>query len=129
VIDLPCSSLTLEQSFQKVFEIIASAKLPSIERQHLNSLQSHISFLLASEKNDQNKRILKSARKSIRRVVQTTIQKVNEDENEDLLEVTPFDLPKTPGKRGGQLSQVMTRSQIKRKRKTGASAHKRRRID
>lgn len=73
VIDLPCSSLTLEQSFHKVFDIIASVKLPSIERQHLNSLQSHISLLLASEKNDLNKRALKSARKSIKRVVQTTV--------------------------------------------------------
>jgi len=116
VLDLPCSSLSLEQSISKVFEIIGSVKIPSIERQHLNSLHSHISQLLASDRPDLNKRAQKSARKALKRNAQTTVQKQPFDEDEDIeLEVTPFDLAKTPGKQKG-CSQVMTRSQNKRKK-------------
>jgi hypothetical protein len=74
-------------------------KLPSIERQHLNSLHSHISQLLAQEKPDLNKRAQKSARKALKRNAQTTVQKPFDDEEDGFeLEVTPFDLAKTPGK-------------------------------
>lgn len=99
-------------------------KLPSIERQHLNSLHSHISQLIASDRPDMNKRAQKSARKALKRNAQTTVQKPFDDEECLELEVTPFELAKTPGKQKG-CSQVMTRSQNKRKKKT----QKRRRLD
>ena len=67
----------------------------------------------------------------MRRGVQTTVQKGDtQDEIEDLVEVTPFDISaKTPGKPGvrgafaAALNQVMTRSQKKRKRKSAAAAN------
>jgi len=45
-LEYDCSSLTLEQSVKQTFNIINSVKLPSIEKQQLGSLQSHIFELL-----------------------------------------------------------------------------------
>ena len=37
-LEYDCSALTLDQSFKQVFSIMNSVKLPSIEKQQLNSL-------------------------------------------------------------------------------------------
>jgi hypothetical protein len=76
-----CSSLTLEQSIKQVFLIVNSVKVPSIERQQLQSLEQHISQLLLNGCNEQGtlmgKRSAKAFRKSIgyRREIHTTLQK------------------------------------------------------
>ena len=95
------SSLTLEQSVKQLFNIINSVKLPSIERQQINSLQSHISKLLTEPVDLLGKRYSKSAKKSVKKlaILNTTQKEATEVEYElEESDVTPFDCIKTPGK-------------------------------
>lgn len=129
-LDYDCSSLTLEQSILQVFNILKSVKLPNIEKQQINSLQSHISSLLIQQ-NDVasfNKRLSKSNRKaiSLRRDWQSTAQKQPDEYDEEEVieesvaaddgEVSPFALGKVTASKGKTTaakditSQVMTRS-------------------
>ena len=64
-IDYDCSSLTLEQSMKQVFNISNSVKIPSIEKQQLASLQSHIFKLMIDQNEVQGRRSIKQQRKSI----------------------------------------------------------------
>ena len=102
-LEYDCSSLTLDQSIKQVFNILNSVKLPSIEKQQINALQSHISQLviISNEPATFGKRQV-YRKSSGKRDIQTTGQKqyqLNESEYcEQDNEITPFDFLKTPAK-------------------------------
>lgn len=116
-IEYDCSSLTLEQSVKQVFNIMNTIKMPSIEKQQLSALQSHVFKMMLEQSEVQGRRSIKQQRKSLMQMrgAFSTAQKALPQEllveEEEDCEVSAFDL-KTPGKGAisKEVNKIMTRS-------------------
>ena len=116
-IEYDCSSLTLEQSVKQVFNIMNTIKMPSIEKQQLSALQSHVFKMMLEQSEVQGRRSIKQQRKSLMQMrgAFSTAQKALPQEllveEEEDCEVSAFDL-KTPGKGAvsKEINKIMTRS-------------------
>ena len=116
-IEYDCSSLTLEQSVKQVFNIMNTIKMPSIEKQQLSALQSHVFKMMLEQSEVQGRRSIKQQRKSLMQMrgAFSTAQKALPQEllveEEEDCEVSAFDL-KTPGKgaTSKEVNKIMTRS-------------------